>query len=45
MRRTETQRAELLINEGILISVPAKLRGEGNTILICRERIRPRGQL
>ena len=30
MRRTETKREELLINQGILISVPVKLRGESN---------------
>lgn len=30
MRRTETQREELLINQRILISVPVKLRGERN---------------
>ena len=29
MRRTETQREELLINQGILISVSVRQRGEG----------------
>jgi len=30
MRRTETRREELLISQGLLISVPVKLRGESN---------------
>jgi len=29
-RSTETQREKLLINQGILISVPVRLRREGN---------------
>jgi len=47
MRRTETQSEVLLTNQGILISVPVKLRGESKkeTILVFREQIRQRGQL